>query len=118
MSDAAASVPCSIAFGTGLGGTLEPGQQNTIQVVVPDADQGTSYGMAALRYRGKPLLGFRATARHLSVFPFSAEVVAAVAGHLEGYDLSKGTIRFTADRPLPDDVVRDVVRHRVAEITG
>jgi len=30
---------CSIAFGTGLGGTLEPGQQDTIQVVVPDADE-------------------------------------------------------------------------------
>ena len=30
---------CSIAFGTGLGIDLEPGQQNTIQVVVPDADE-------------------------------------------------------------------------------
>ena len=29
---------CSIAFGEGLGVDLEPGQQNTIQVVVPDAD--------------------------------------------------------------------------------
>ena len=29
---------CSIAFGTGLGSDLEPGRQNTIQVVVPDAD--------------------------------------------------------------------------------
>jgi len=30
---------CSIAFGTNLGITLEPGRQNTIQVVVPDADR-------------------------------------------------------------------------------
>lgn len=29
---------CSIAFGTGLGDSMEPGQQNSIQVVVPDAD--------------------------------------------------------------------------------
>lgn len=29
---------CSIAFGEGIGGTLEPGRQDTIQVVVPDAD--------------------------------------------------------------------------------
>lgn len=34
---------CSIAFGTGLGGTLEPGQQNTIQVVVPDADEALAH---------------------------------------------------------------------------
>jgi catechol 2,3-dioxygenase-like lactoylglutathione lyase family enzyme len=39
---------CSIAFGTGLGGTLEPGQQNTIQVVVPDADEA----LAHLRTQG------------------------------------------------------------------
>ena len=39
---------CSIAFGTGLGIDLEPGQQNTIQVVVPDADQA----LADLRAAG------------------------------------------------------------------
>lgn len=39
---------CSIALGTGLGIDLEPGQQNTIQVVVPDADQA----LADLRAAG------------------------------------------------------------------
>lgn len=34
---------CSIAFGTGLGGDLEPGRQNTIQVVVPDADEALAH---------------------------------------------------------------------------
>ena len=85
---------------------------------VPDAEQGRSYGMAALRHRGKPLLGFRAGKQHLSVFPFSPEVVDAVRGRLVGFHLSKGTIRFTVDRPLPDDVARDVAILRAREITG
>ena len=34
---------CSIAFGTGLGIELEPGQQNTIQVVVPNADEALAH---------------------------------------------------------------------------
>lgn len=34
---------CSIAFGTGLGVDLEPGKQNTIQVVVPDADEALAH---------------------------------------------------------------------------
>ncbi|OJU40282.1 MAG: glyoxalase [Microbacterium sp. 69-10] len=34
---------CSIAFGTGFGSGLEPGQQNSIQVVVPDADEALSH---------------------------------------------------------------------------
>ena len=39
---------CSIAFGTNLGLTLQPGQQDSIQVVVPDADQA----LADLRAAG------------------------------------------------------------------
>jgi catechol 2,3-dioxygenase-like lactoylglutathione lyase family enzyme len=38
---------CSIAFGTGLGVDLEPGKQNTIQVVVPDADAALAQLRAA-----------------------------------------------------------------------
>ncbi len=86
--------------------------------VAPDAEQGTSYGMAALRYRKKPLLGFRAAEHHLSVFPFSPEAVDVVRDRLTGFELSKGTIRFTVSTPVPDDVVRDLVRHRLAEIIG
>ena len=85
--------------------------------IVPDAEQGTSYGMAALRYKRKPLLGFAAAKRHLSVFPFSPQVVDEVRDRLSGYELSKGTIRFTVEKPLPDDVIRDVVTLRLAEIS-
>jgi uncharacterized protein YdhG (YjbR/CyaY superfamily) len=86
--------------------------------IAPDAEQGTSYGMAALKYRGKPLLGFAAAKRHLSVFPFSARVVDEVQDRLSGYELSKGTIRFTVEKPLADDVIRDVVTLRMTEIGG
>lgn len=84
----------------------------------PEAEQGTSYGMAALIYKRRPLLGFRAAKRHLSVFPFSPAVVESVRDRLTGFELSKGTIRFTVDTPVADDVVRDIVRRRMAEIAG
>jgi len=85
---------------------------------LPDAGQGTSYGMAALTHRGRPVLGFRAAAKHLSVFPFSGAAIDAVRDQLGGFALSKGTVRFTTDTPLPDQAVRDLVRHRVREIDG
>jgi uncharacterized protein YdhG (YjbR/CyaY superfamily) len=84
--------------------------------VAPAAEQGTSYGMAALKHEGRPLLGFRAAKQHLSIFPFGPAAVDSVRDRLRGFDLSKGTIRFSAAQPLPDDVVRDVVRFRLAEI--
>jgi uncharacterized protein YdhG (YjbR/CyaY superfamily) len=86
--------------------------------VAPAAEQGTSYGMAALRHEGRPLLGFRAARQHLSIFPFSPGAIDAVRERLGAFAVSKGTIRFSAAKPLPDEVVRDLVRHRVAEIEG
>ena len=86
--------------------------------IVPDAEQGTSYGMATLEHNHKPLLAFLAAKHHLSIFPFSSQVVDAVRDRLAAFELSKGTIRFTAATPLPDEVVRDIVRHRIQEIGG
>jgi uncharacterized protein YdhG (YjbR/CyaY superfamily) len=41
-----------------------------------------------------------------------------VRDRLVGFDLSKGTIRFSVDEPLPDDVVRSIVLLRAQEISG
>jgi uncharacterized protein YdhG (YjbR/CyaY superfamily) len=84
--------------------------------LAPEAEQGKSYGMAALKYREKPLLAFQAAKNHLSIFPFSPAVIDSVRDRLTGFELSKGTIRFTAATPIPDDVVRDIVRRRMDEI--
>jgi uncharacterized protein YdhG (YjbR/CyaY superfamily) len=92
--------------------------RNLALAEVPEAEQGRSYGMPALKYRGRPLIGFVAAKDHLSVFPFSPTVVDAVRADLTGYSLSKGTIRFTVGTPIPDPVLRELVRLRVAEIHG
>jgi uncharacterized protein YdhG (YjbR/CyaY superfamily) len=84
--------------------------------VVPEAEQGTSYGMPALKVAGRPLLAVARTKTHLSIYPFSGRVVDQVRPRLPGYSLSSGTIRFSAEQPLPDDVVRDVVWLRLEEI--
>jgi uncharacterized protein YdhG (YjbR/CyaY superfamily) len=86
--------------------------------VAPEAEEGKSYGMPAYIYSGRPLLAFRAAKNHLSVFPFSPEAIEAVADRLEGFDLSKGTIRFTPEQPLPEDVLGDLIRARVQEIAA
>ena len=86
--------------------------------LVPDADEGMSYGMPALRHLGKPLIAVVAAKGHLSLFPFSSAVVEAVAPELTGHSLSKGTIRFEADRQLPEHVIERIVELRLAEVEG
>lgn len=75
-----------------------------------------SYGMPALRFHGKPLVAVVAARGHLSLFPFSSAVVEAVAPDLVGHSLSKGTIRFDVDHPLPTAVIERIVDLRLAEI--
>lgn len=84
--------------------------------LAPDAEDGTSYGMPALRVAGKPFVAVVAAARHLSLFPFSAAAIDTVRADLAGYSLSRGTVRFSAERPVPDDVLERLLRARLAEI--
>lgn len=88
---------------------------------VPDAEQGTGYGMPALVYRGKPLLSVKRTQKHIGLYPFSPEAVSAVADAVREVPetgLDKGTIRFQPTHPLPEDVVRALVVARRQQIDG
>jgi uncharacterized protein YdhG (YjbR/CyaY superfamily) len=90
--------------------------RQTVRRAVPTAEEATSYGMPAFKYKKRPLLGFSKAKEHLSVFPFSPEAIEAARDSLAGFELSKGTIRFTADHPIPDAALEQVVSHRVKEI--
>ncbi|WP_163543336.1 iron chaperone [Occultella kanbiaonis] len=86
---------------------------------VPDAEQGLGYGMPALVHRGKPLVSVMRAKKHIGVYPFSPAAVAAVADDLAGHPgigLDKGTIRYQPEHPLPDAVVRTLVRARQEQI--
>jgi uncharacterized protein YdhG (YjbR/CyaY superfamily) len=84
--------------------------------VAPEAVEGTSYAMPALMVEGKGLLSALETKKHLAVYPFSGKVLAQLAAELGGFDWAKGTLRFSAERPLSDDLVRRIVELRLAEI--
>ena len=74
-----------------------------------------SYGLAAFKLHGKPLVGVGASANHYSFYPMNGHTVEAFAKELKGYDTSKGTIRFPVEKPLPAALVRKLVRARMAE---
>lgn len=103
--------------------TLDPADADVIARIyevaraeVPDAEQGKGYGMPALVLDGKPLLSVMRAKRHIGLYPFSGDVVAALADSLAGYSCDKGTIRFQPEKPLPDNLVREAVRLRTAQI--
>jgi len=58
---------------------------------------------------------FAAFSNHCSLFP-TASVIETFKNELKGFSLSKGTIHFPTDRPLPATLVKKLVRARVAQI--
>lgn len=81
----------------------------SILAVVPDAEEGISYGMPAFRVDGKVVAGFAAFKNHLAYLPHSGEVLEVLGDRVTGYECTKGSLHFPIDEPLPDDVVRSLV---------
>jgi uncharacterized protein YdhG (YjbR/CyaY superfamily) len=95
--------------------TLEKIRQ-AIRSAAPEAEEGFSYGIPAFRYKGRAIAGYAALKDHCSFFPMSSAVLSAHAAELKGYELSKGTIRFPINKPLPATLVKKLVKARIAEI--
>jgi len=57
-------------------------------------------------------VGFAAFKDHCSIFPGSG-VIEQYQEELKGYKTSKGTIRFTVDKPLPATLVKKLVKARI-----
>ena len=101
-----------------LAGVPEPARgtliktRAAIKAAAPsEATETISYGMPAFKYKGI-LVWYAAFANHCSLFP-GASIVEAFKDDLKDFSVSKGTIRFPLDKPLPAALVKRLVRARV-----
>jgi uncharacterized protein YdhG (YjbR/CyaY superfamily) len=90
--------------------------RRAIRAAAPGAEECISYRIPAFRYEGRMLVWFGASKNHCSFYP--GGVVAGLKNALKGYETSKGTIRFQPDHPLPDGLVRRIVKTRIAYTRG
>ena len=88
--------------------------RKTIKAAAPDAEEVISYQMPAFRENGI-LVYYAAFKDHCSLYVASDQVRRQFAAELKPFETGKGTLQFTPDRPLPDELVRRIVKVRVAE---
>jgi len=104
-----------------LAGVPEPARStlSTIRAAIrsaapPEAVETISYQMPAFKHKGI-LMWFAAFSDHCSLFP-TASIVEAFKNDLRDYPTSKGTIQFPLDKPLPNSLIRKLVKARIAQI--
>lgn len=103
-------------------GVREPGRatlqtlRQTILEIVPDAEQVISYRVPAFRIRGETVAGFAAFKHHLSYLPFSGSILSQLAEELDGYAMTKSSLHFPVDRPLPKPLVEKLIALRLAQV--
>lgn len=85
-----------------------------IRSVVPrEATETISYGIPAFKHKGV-LVWFAAFSKHCSLFP-TAAVIEKFKKDLKDFTISKGTIQFPIDKPLPTALVKKLVKARVRQ---
>ena len=87
--------------------------REAIKAAAPAAAESISYGIPTFKYKGRPLIHIGAAKRHCAVYGL---VPDAYKEELKQYHTSKGTIRFSPDKPLPETLVKKLVKTRMAEI--
>lgn len=87
--------------------------RKVIKESAPEAEEKISYQMPAFVLHGN-LVYFAAFKRHIGFYP-TASGIAAFQQELSGYKGGKGTVQFPLDQPLPYELIRKIVKFRVAE---
>jgi len=87
-----------------------------LQDVLPEAEEGLSYGVPAFMVHGTPVAGYAYFKKHCGFYPHSGSVLDQLAEELTGYEWSKGTLKYPIDQPLPKDLVRRIVEVRLGQL--
>jgi uncharacterized protein YdhG (YjbR/CyaY superfamily) len=89
--------------------------RRVIHHVAPNANECISYGIPAFCLNGRPFVFFGAWASHCAFYPGSSATLKKFRTELKDFQTSKGTLRFSPDKPLPGALVKKLVKARIAE---
>ncbi|CAH2714813.1 hypothetical protein BACCIP111895_01989 [Neobacillus rhizosphaerae] len=87
--------------------------RKVIKEAAPDATEKISYQMPTF-YLHRNLVHFAAYKNHIGFYPTSSGI-AAFSNELSEYKTSKGAVQFPLDKPLPYELITQIVKFRVAE---
>jgi uncharacterized protein YdhG (YjbR/CyaY superfamily) len=100
------------AFPENVQAILEEIRQ-AISESAPDAKEAISYQIPTFKLKGN-LVHFAAFKNHIGFYP-APSAIAAFKKELTRYEVSKGTVKFPIDEPIPLELIKKMVAYRVKE---
>ena len=101
--------------------TFPPGTQKMLEEIraairkaAPDATETISYQMPTFKLKGRNLVYFAGYKNHIGFYPVPSGM-EAFKKELSSYKQGKGSVQFPLDKPLPLDLIHEIVKFRVME---
>jgi uncharacterized protein YdhG (YjbR/CyaY superfamily) len=88
--------------------------RRAVRASAPKATETISYHIPTFKQNGM-LIAFAAFTNHCSIFPATRVIKSKFRNELGKFDVKGSTIRFTPDRPLPDALIKKIVKARLSE---
>ena len=88
-----------------------------VKKIAPGAEEVMTYGVPGFKYKGHFLVGYAVNKKFLSLYPAST-AIEVFKDKLTGFGLSKGVIRFTAENPIPGDLLEQIIAFRYHQVSG
>lgn len=84
--------------------------------LIPNAEERLSRGVPFFYYKGKRAVGFRSSKAHLSFFIMEGNVLNKLRREISAYNNSSTVIKFTAEKPLYEEIIKKLVQARIEEM--
>jgi uncharacterized protein YdhG (YjbR/CyaY superfamily) len=85
----------------------------TIRKAAPDAEETINYQIPTFTLKGN-LVHFAAYKKHIGFYPTSTGI-EKFKKELSAYQGAKGSVQFPLDKPIPYDLISEIVTFRVKE---
>jgi uncharacterized protein YdhG (YjbR/CyaY superfamily) len=92
--------------------------RGAIRTAVPAAEETIAYQRPVYMLDGVPVLYFAGWKHHYSLYPASDALVAAFRDELDGYQRTRGTIRFPLSEPVPERLIGRIARFRAEQLSA
>ena len=86
--------------------------RKAIKQVLSNAEETIGYGIPTFKVYGKNIVHVGGYEHHIGFYPGSS-AIKHFEKDLQGYKLSKGTVQFPLDKPLPLHLVRKMTIFRL-----